>query len=160
LHPDQAILHMDRMYAAARAICGDPHLAEDLVQDTYAAVLARPRWLTGSDELGYLMRALRNRWRDYLRTQSRRPSTAPLDDVRELVATSTPTPDQAIEGSAALDAVHQLPSPYRETIVAVDVLGLSYAEAGVALRVPVGTIMSRLHRGRSKVAGVLVAAAR
>jgi RNA polymerase sigma-70 factor, ECF subfamily len=149
---------MDRLYAAARAISGDRHLAEDLVQDTYATVLARPRWLTGSDELGYLMCALRNRWRDHLRTQSRRPRTAPLDDVREIVASSTPTPDQAVEGTAALDAVHELPSPYRETIVAVDVLGLSYAEAGAALRVPVGTIMSRLHRGRSKVAALLAAA--
>ena len=51
-----------------------------------------------------------------------------------------------------LDAVHQLDSPYRETLVAIDVLGLSYAEGSDALGVPVGTIMSRLHRGRSKVA--------
>ena len=51
-----------------------------------------------------------------------------------------------------LDVVHELPSPYRETLVAIDVLGLSYAEGGAALGVPTGTVMSRLHRGRAKVA--------
>jgi RNA polymerase sigma-70 factor (ECF subfamily) len=151
LDPDKAIGHLDRLYAAARALCGDPHLAEDLVQDTYAAVLARPRWLSGSDELGYLLRALRNRWRDELRTRARRPQPAPLEEVAESAA-ATPSPELAMDGATVLDAVYQLPSPYRETLVAIDVLGLSYAEGSDALGVPIGTIMSRLHRGRSKVA--------
>ena len=152
LDPDKAIGHLDRLYAAARALCGDPHLAEDLVQDTYAAVLSRPRFLSGSDELGYLLRALRNRWRDELRTRQRRPQPAALDEVGEHLAAATPSPDRAMDGATVLDAVHQLDSPYRETLVAIDVLGLSYAEGSAALGVPVGTIMSRLHRGRSKVA--------
>ena len=152
LDPDKAIGHLDRLYAAARGLCGDPHLAEDLVQDTYAAVLARPRWLSGSDELGYLLRALRNRWRDELRTRARRPQPAALDEVGEHMAADTPSPEAAMDSATVLDAVHELPSPYIETVIAVDVLGLSYAEAGQALGVPTGTIMSRLHRGRSKVA--------
>ena len=82
LDPEAAIGHLDRLYAAARALCGDPHLAEDLVQDTYAAVLSRPRWLSGSDELGYLLRALRNRWRDELRTRAA-PAAAGLARRRE-----------------------------------------------------------------------------
>jgi RNA polymerase sigma-70 factor (ECF subfamily) len=152
LDPQTAIGHLDRLYAAARALCGDPHLAEDLVQDTYASVLSRPRWLSGSDELGYLLRALRNRWRDELRTRARRPQPAALDEVGEHMAATTPSPELAMDGATVLDAVHALPSPYRETLVAIDVLGLSYAEGSDALGVPVGTIMSRLHRGRSKVA--------
>ena len=153
LDPEAAIGHLDRLYAAARALSGDPHLAEDLVQDTYAAVLSRPRFLSGSDELGYLLRALRNRWRDELRTRARRPLPLSLDDGGgEPLRATTPAPHEALDGRAVLDAVHELPSPYRETLVAIDVLGLSYAEGGQALGVPTGTVMSRLHRGRAKVA--------
>ena len=153
LDPEAAIGHLDRLYAAARALSGDPHLAEDLVQDTYAAVLSRPRWLSGSDELGYLLRALRNRWRDELRTRARRPLPASLDDgSSEPPRDVSPAADSVLDGRAVLDVVHELGSPYRETIVAIDVLGLSYAEGSKALGVPTGTVMSRLHRGRAKVA--------
>jgi RNA polymerase sigma-70 factor, ECF subfamily len=152
LDPEAAIGHLDRLYAAARALSGDPHLAEDLVQDTYAAVLSRPRWLSGSDELGYLLRALRNRWRDELRTRARRPQPSSLDDGAEELRATIPSPEHGLDGRAVLDVVHELPSPYRETLVAIDVIGLSYAEGGQALGVPTGTVMSRLHRGRAKVA--------
>ena len=162
LDPEAAIGHLDRLYAAARALSGDPHLAEDLVQDTYAAVLSRPRWLSGSDELGYLLRALRNRWRDELRTRARRPQPAPLAEAGERLHAGVPAPDAALhvapsadavlDGRAVLEVVHELGSPYRETLVAIDVLGLSYAEGSQALGVPTGTVMSRLHRGRAKVA--------
>ena len=60
-------------------------------------------------------------------------------------------PDRASEHRDVLDAVHALESPFRETVVAVDVLGLSYREAATALGTPVGTVMSRLARGRDRV---------
>src|SRR3954449_11008341 len=95
LDPEAAIGHLDRLYAAARALSGDPHLAEDLVQDTYAADLSRPRFLSGSDELGYLLRALRNRWRDELRTRARRPQPLSLDDGGgEPLRRTTPAPHE------------------------------------------------------------------
>src|SRR5436190_21143147 len=124
LDPEAAIGHLDRLYAAARALSGDPHLAEDLVQDTYAAVLSRPRWLSGSDELGYLLRALRNRWRDELRSRARRPQPASLDEAGEHMAAAIPSPELAMDGATVLDAVHELPSPYREPPLPIHVLGL------------------------------------
>ena len=60
-------------------------------------------------------------------------------------------PDRVAEDREVVDAVHALESPFRETVVAVDVLGLSYKEAATALGVPVGTVMSRLARGRDRV---------
>ena len=75
LDPDDLGDHLDRLYRAAWALCGDRHDAEDLVQETYAGVLARPRWLRGEDDLGYLLRALRNTHAGRLRTASRRPRT-------------------------------------------------------------------------------------
>src|SRR3954465_16012417 len=119
LDPEAAIGPLDRLYAAARALSGDPHLAEDLVQDTYAAVLSRPRWLSGSDELGYLLRALRNRRRDELRTRARRPQPAPREGGGEHMAAAPPSPELAMDGATVLDAVHELPSPSRETLVAI-----------------------------------------
>ena len=84
--------------------------------------------------------------------RARRPASAPLEEAGEHLPAETPTPDAVMDAAAVLNAVHQVPSPYRETIIAIDVLGLSYAEGSKALGVPVGTVMSRLHRGRTKVA--------
>ena len=64
-------------------------------------------------------------------------------------------PERAAEGREVLEAVYAVESPFRETIVAVDVLGLSYKEAAKALDVPVGTVMSRLARGRERVIALL-----
>ena len=63
--------HLDRLYRAAWALCGSREDAEDLVQETYARVLARPRLLRNDDDLGYLLRALRNTFLTQKRTESR-----------------------------------------------------------------------------------------
>ena len=60
LDPESLPAHIDRLYRAAWALSGSPHDAEDLVQETFARVLSRPRVLAGDDELAYLMQALRN----------------------------------------------------------------------------------------------------
>ena len=74
LDPDRAVEYLPRLYRVARAWTRSREEAEDLVQETYAHVLARPRLLRGDDELGYLIRALRNTLISQRRAESRRPS--------------------------------------------------------------------------------------
>jgi len=152
LDADSALRHLDRLNAAALALCGNRADAEDLVQETYLTLLRRPRRLRAASELAYLMTMLRNRFIDDRRSAARRQSNAGPFEVEE---TADPRaglrPDRVAEDREVIHAVHALASPFRETVVAVDVLGLSYKEAAAALDVPVGTIMSRLARGRDRV---------
>jgi RNA polymerase sigma-70 factor (ECF subfamily) len=134
---------------------GSRHLAEELVQETYVKVLSRPRLLRRDDDLGYLIKALKNTWYSHLRTErTRRAATDPGDrEPDELEARSTAgDPEASLEAGAVLDALSALPQAYREAVAAVDVAGLSYAEAARALGVRQGTIMSRVYRGREQVA--------
>lgn len=145
--------HLDRLYRAAWALCGSREDAEDLVQDTYARVLARPRFLRGEDDLGYLLRVLRNTFLNRLRTQSRRPRTAELPEGREFVEQRTTTqPEAALAAKEVYEAISALPDDFRDVVVAVDVAGLSYREAAELLRAREGTIMSRLYRARQQIA--------
>src|SRR5215207_9680933 len=95
LDPAQLGDHLDRLYRAAWALAGSREDAEDLVQETYARVLARPRLLRNEDDLGYLLRALRNTFVSGRRAQSRRPVTAPLPDDREPAAVRTDADPEA-----------------------------------------------------------------
>jgi RNA polymerase sigma-70 factor, ECF subfamily len=148
--------HVDRLYRAAWALCGKREDAEDLVQDTYARVLARPRFLRGEDDLGYLLRVLRNTFLNWLRTQSRRPRTAELPEGTELVEERSATqPESALEAKQVYEAISALPDDFRDVIVAVDVAGLSYREAADLLKTKEGTIMSRLYRARQQIARTL-----
>ena len=152
LDADSALRHLDRLHAAALALSGNRADAEDLVQETYLTLLRRPRRLHGTSELAYLMTMLRNRHIDDRRTAARRrigPGLYEIDEPADPRAGRRP--DRVAEDREVLDAVHALDSPFREAVVAVDMLGLSYKEAASALDVPVGTIMSRLARGRDRV---------
>jgi RNA polymerase sigma-70 factor (ECF subfamily) len=158
LDPQALPKHVDRLYRAAWALCGSREDAEDLVQETFVRVLARPRVLRGDDELYYLMRVLRNTFLTGRRTASRRPVTvATLEDV--VAADSRPTgqPERALEVSAVYEAISALPEDFRLALVAVDVLGLSYREAARALRTREATITTRLHRARKQVEALLEA---
>jgi len=138
--------HLDRLYRAAWALCGSREDAEDLVQETYARLLARPRLL------GYLLRALRNTFLNQKRTESRRPRTGPLPDELDFVADPRARhPEAALEAAELYAAVAALPDNFRDVLVAVDVAGLSYQEAAHALRIREGTVMSRLYRARQQV---------
>jgi RNA polymerase sigma-70 factor, ECF subfamily len=153
LQPEALGDHIDRLYRAAWALCGDPHDAEDLVQETYARVLARPRFLRGGDDLGYLLRALRNVHLGRIRTRGRRVAEVPLDDRAPLTGPEdVRMPEYAFDVSELFRAIAALPHDAAEVVVAVDVVGLSYAEAASALRIKEATLTTRLHRARRRVA--------
>jgi RNA polymerase sigma-70 factor (ECF subfamily) len=152
LDPDRVAELLPRLYRAARAWTRSREEAEDLVQETAARVLARPRMLRGQDELGYLLRALRNTLISQSRTEGRRPATVPLIDEASAGARSSDDPAEAAEIRQVYAAIAELPDEFRDALVAVDVAGLSYGEAATALRLPEGTVTSRLFRARDRVA--------
>jgi RNA polymerase sigma-70 factor (ECF subfamily) len=153
LDPQSLTKHVDRLYRAAWALCGSREDAEDLVQETFARVLSRPRMLHGDDEVYYLMRVLRNTFLTGLRTASRRPVTvATLEDVVTADPRPTARPERAIEVQELYGTIAELPEDFRLALVAVDVLGLSYREASRALRVREATLTTRLFRARKQVA--------
>lgn len=153
LDPQSLTQHVDRLYRAAWALCGSREDAEDLVQETFTRVLARPRLLSGDDELYYLMRVLRNTFFTSRRTASRRPVTvATLEDISAVDTRSLDQPEQALEMREMYATIASLPEDRRLALVAVDVLGLSYREAARALRVREATITTRLFRARQQVA--------
>ena len=146
--------HLDRLYRAAWALCGSREDAEDLVQETYARVLSKRRIIRSrEDTLPYLLTVLRNTYVSSLRTRARRPRTAPLEHSEErLAAPASTAPSSVLAAREVFAAIAALPEDQRDVLAAVDVAGLSYAEAAEALEVPVGTVMSRLYRGRNRVA--------
>jgi len=151
--------HRARLQRAALALCESREDAEDLVQETFERVLRRPRLLHGDDPLGYLLRVLHNAWISTHRSRARRPaSDGPLEDV-ELLADAHGDPGERVAARDAWAAISTLPDGYRKTFVAVDVLGLSYREAALALHVRQGTVMSRLFRARKRLAEALDPAA-
>jgi RNA polymerase sigma-70 factor (ECF subfamily) len=160
LLPEVLADHLDRLYRAAWAMCGSREDAEDLVQETFARVLAKKRTIASDqDALPYLMRVLRNTFVSSLRTRSRRPKTAPLEDAEpRLAAPDAGSPTAVLAAREVFAAIAALPEDQRDVIAAVDVAGLSYAEAAETLGVPAGTIMSRLYRGRARVADAVGAA--
>ena len=151
LDPDGLGDHIDRLYRAAYALCGSRHDAEDLVQDTFANVLKRPRLLRDGNEIGYLLRALRNTHTNRFRTAARRPATHQLFEDDVPAAT-----ESDVNAREIMQAIASAPAPYRDAVIAIDVVGLSYREAARSLGTREATITTRLHRGRQHVAHQLL----
>ena len=144
--------HLDRLYRAAWALCGSREDAEDLVQETYTRLLARPRLLRNDDDLGYLLRALRNTFLNQKRTESRRLRPDPLPGSARPRRRPAGAPAAGrTRGPELYAAIAALPADFRDVLVAVDITGLSYKEAARALRIREGTVMSRLYRARQQV---------
>jgi RNA polymerase sigma-70 factor (ECF subfamily) len=152
LDPDSLPDHLDRLYRAAWALCGSREDAEDLVQETYARVLSRPRFLRSQDDVGYLLQVLRNTFLTTRRTAGRRPSTVPLPEEHEtLQDRRSVDPQAAVEAHELYAAISALPENFRDALIAVDVVGLSYGEAARLLGAREATITSRLYRARQQV---------
>ena len=100
LDPERLGDHLDRLYRAAWGLCGSREDAEDLVQETYARVLRRPRMLRRDEDLAYLLRVLRNTFLNTRRTASRRPQQAAMPlDAPFAEPRGTVKPDTAAEAS-------------------------------------------------------------
>lgn len=140
------------LFTVAYRLTGHEEDAQDLVQD----VLLRVRrgletYRPGSME-AWLSRITTNVFLDEVRRRKRRPTVA-LPDDPERVLPVAPAPDEALAAANLPDDVQQallrLPDDYRAAVVLCDVAGLSYAEIGDAIGVPMGTVRSRIHRGRA-----------
>jgi RNA polymerase sigma-70 factor (ECF subfamily) len=150
LEPDRLPDYIDALFRAACALSGSRHDAEDLVQETFAHLLKRPRFVRRDRELGYLLRALRNTYYSRYRAARRRPATVTLSDDVERSAVEV-----RFDARQIMEAIASAPSVNRDAVIAVDVMGMSYREAARALRAPEATLTTRLHRGRQYVARAL-----
>jgi RNA polymerase sigma-70 factor (ECF subfamily) len=148
--------HVDRLYRAAWALSGSREEAEDLVQETFARVLEKPRLLRSDDDIGYLLRVLRNTFLTSRRTAGRRPQTVTMpDDFEPADRRTGGSPEARLDVAETFSAIAALPDKLRDTLVAVDVVGLTYREAARAFGTREATITSRLFRGRQQVVRTL-----
>jgi RNA polymerase sigma-70 factor, ECF subfamily len=153
LDPEELGDHIDRLYRAAWGLCGAREDAEDLVQETFANVLRKPRFLRSEDDAGYLLRVLGNTFVSQRRSAARRPQTAPLPDEADLLEDPRAIRAESRAESNELYAlIAILPPDFRDVLIAVDLVGLSYREAAQSLRVREATITTRLHRARQRIA--------
>jgi RNA polymerase sigma-70 factor, ECF subfamily len=155
---EEALTHAEQLYRIALRLTGGPQTAEDLVQDTYLrAFRAWESYKPGTNLAAWLATIMRNANLDELRRQSRRPVQEPLDDdgdyyLYNRLAEASPQPQDEVlarlSGTAIFSALAEVPENFREVVVLVDVGDFSYAEAAGILGIPIGTVMSRLYRGR------------
>ncbi|HEY1688563.1 MAG TPA: RNA polymerase sigma factor [Solirubrobacteraceae bacterium] len=154
LDPQSLTKHVDRLYRAAWALCGSREDAEDLVQETFARVLSKPRYLHGGEdeEIHYLMRALRNMFFSTRRSAARRPLVvAEVDELTVSDPRASDRPGEALQMRELYAAIAALPEDFRLALVAVDIVGLSYKEASELLDVREATITTRLFRARKSL---------
>jgi RNA polymerase sigma-70 factor, ECF subfamily len=142
-----------RLRRYARALLGDSSEADDLIQDTLERALARlDQWRDGDNPRKWLFSILHNLHVDGLRRKSRRPPHVGLDNLGP--QQSAPPADGA-SGCDLDQALLLLTGDQREVVLLVGLEGLSYAETAQVLSIPIGTVMSRLARGRDRLRTLL-----
>ena len=156
----EALSYLDALYRTGLRMTRSEADAEDLVQETYIrAFRFRDQFTPGTNLKAWLFRILTNTFINSYRRKAAQPQTTELDDIEETtlhrhmteVSGEAPEPEQAmldsIVDSEVTTALEELPERFR-TVVLLDVEGLSYKEIAESLDIPIGTVMSRLHRGR------------
>lgn len=159
--PD-ALSFLDALYRTALRMTRSEADAEDLVQETYIrAFRFREQFTRGTNLKAWLFRILTNTFINQYRRKAARPSTTVLDDVEESIlyrhmrdvspGSASPDPEAAVVDSTlsseVKEALEALPEKFRTTLL-LDVEGFSYKEIAELVDIPIGTVMSRLHRGR------------
>lgn len=143
-----------KLFRTAFAWCRNRELAEDLAQETIAKALSKVGQLRTLDALeGWLFRIMANLWRDHVRRD--RPMDVMDDEDIHNDETPEELNDQRQTVARVRRALAGLPENYRIALTLVDIEGFSYSETAAIMDVPVGTIMSRLSRGRSQLAQLL-----
>ncbi|PJJ72792.1 RNA polymerase sigma-70 factor (ECF subfamily) [Diaminobutyricimonas aerilata] len=161
LFEEQALPYMDQLYAAAMRMTRNPSDAGDLVQETFVkAFAAFGQFQQGTNLKAWLYRILTNTFINGYRKNQRNPYQGTIDDLEDWQlgsaesATSSATRSAEAEAidhlpdSAVKDALQQVPEDFRLAVYLADVEGFSYQEIADIMKTPVGTVMSRLHRGR------------
>jgi RNA polymerase sigma-70 factor (ECF subfamily) len=146
---DAIAAEIPRLRRYARALIGDDGEADDLIQDTLERGIARiEQWREGDNPRKWLFSILHNLHVDGLRRRSRRPLHVGLENVG---AEQSEPPADTGTGRDLDKALQMLSLEQREVVLLVGLEGLSYLEAAEVLQVPVGTVMSRLARGRDRL---------
>jgi RNA polymerase sigma-70 factor (ECF subfamily) len=160
---DVAMEHMPSLYTAALRMTRNPADAEDLVQETYLkAYRAFGGFTEGTNLKAWLYRILTNTYINTYRAKKRRPEESDIDDLEnfylyrrlgglEGAAAGRSAEDEVLDHfteTEVKEAIEALPEQFRMAVLLGDVEGFSYKEIAEILDVPIGTVMSRLHRGR------------
>jgi RNA polymerase sigma-70 factor (ECF subfamily) len=152
-HPILAQIPHLRRYA--RALLGDRARAEDLVQDCLERAWSRFHlWREGSNLRTWLFTIMHNLHANAARTASRRPQTVPMDES-SIVAPTRAAQEDGLEVASIELALAALSEEQRQVILLVGLEEMSYQDAAAVLGVPIGTVMSRLHRGRERLRQLL-----
>jgi RNA polymerase sigma-70 factor, ECF subfamily len=157
---EEALELSDQVYRVARRLVGSREEAEDLVQETYSrAFRSWQQYQPGTNLRAWLLRILTNLNIDRGRRVQRTPDLQPLEEgdyylynrLESTLPDENPDEERVIERlsqDSIVEALAEIPHDFRDVVVLVDIGEFSYAEAAQILDIPVGTVMSRLHRGR------------
>src|SRR5438309_3154718 len=156
---EEALALADQVYRVARHLASSREDADDLVQDTYARAFRSWRQYTpGTNLRAWLLRILTNLNIDRGRRQQRTPDSQPLEEgdyflYNKLEASSDGATDEdrvveRLSQNDVVAALSHVPHDFRDVVVLVDIGDFTYADAAQILDIPIGTVMSRLHRGR------------